>query len=326
MRLKYSRLTLIAAATALLLLSAGYSNTSFSASNSSNSSSSESSSNATSTSETQQLGYYAWTRNLVSSIEEDPTIAKALPDKYDEKWTLGTVSTAPPMSFLDEKGRHVGVEVALVRAAAQLAGVEVGIKAVKNYSSLITGVKSGRFDVAFGTITDTKAREKVTDIVAYAAYGQGIATQKGNPEAITFDTLCGHTVAVGKGTIQQLSMVPEISKECESEGKKPVHVSAFNSLATMFLAVATGRVDAAMLNEVTVRYYVSKKPDKLEVGDTGYRTDPKGMVFKKNGDLAEAFAKAVTKLANRGVLKEIFAHWGIGAVIFDEAKMNVAKR
>lgn len=268
------------------------------------------------------------TESSTARIDRNQTAAKLVPQKYRDggEITAGAIAGMAPMMFVGQDGETiVGAEADVLSAVGEVLGIEVNLKETKP-DAFMTGMLAGRFEVAAGSITDTKKREEQVDFVSYAEYGQALITQVENADKISFDSLCGKEVGVLKGSIQQMQFLPEISNDCEKAGKPKPVAQAFPDGAALFLAASSGRIDAGFLNEVSVLYQASQSGGELKMADSGFGTDPKGIVVGKNTGLGKAILAAVEVLEEEGVLATIFDEWGIKSTILPEPKMNIAQR
>jgi len=258
----------------------------------------------------------------LDKIQQNQAAIAALPTEYRQSGKLAVIfdPVIPPMSFKGEDGQPAGAEPAIVRAVAKSLGLTVDFSA-GGTDAAVAGLQSRRYDMAIGSYISNKQRLQYADIISYLKYGQGIATAPKNRN-LTFETLCGRSVAVAKGNVQQTVMVPELSKKCQSEGKPVLDEKVFPEESAIFLAVMSGRVDAALLNEVTIRYHADRADGRLVLAQGGYSTAPRGILVQKNG-LAQAVFRAISDLAKDGTLIKIFENVGLGAVAIATPELNI---
>lgn len=247
----------------------------------------------------------------------------ALPASYREskKLVVAYDPVIPPMSYKGEDGKPSGVEPTIVLAVGKELGMTVEFQPAGT-DAAVAGLQSHRYDMAVGSYISNKPRLQYADIISYAKYGQGIATAPKN-RTLTFDSLCGHSVAVAKGNVQQTVMVPELNKKCQSQGKALLEEKVFPDESAIFLAVLSGRVEAALLNEITIRYHAAQSDNRLVLAQGGYSTAPRGILIQKNG-LASAVLRAVQDLAKTGTLAAIFDADGLSAVAITNPELNIS--
>ncbi|MPZ53591.1 MAG: transporter substrate-binding domain-containing protein [Acidimicrobiia bacterium] len=255
---------------------------------------------------------------------EDP--ASLVPAELREAGVLevAALTGQVPMMFVDEDGSTLaGVEADLLNALGEVLDIEMNLTDT-NLDAIIPGIQAERYRLGAGSITDTTTREETVDFVVYASYGQALAVPAGNPANVTFTTACGKRIAAFSGSIQQTEMVPSLSEECEANGEPPLEGQTYPDIDSMFLALESDRADGALLNEVVVEYRVANSDGAFEVGDTGYRSDPKGILMAKDSPLVDAVYAAVVQLHEDGTLREIFDKWQVGGVVLDEPGINQA--
>src|SRR3954451_23491534 len=111
-------------------------------------------------------------------------------------------SYAPASAFAADGRTIVGFEPDLAAAVGHVLGVKVRFVNT-DFSEVLPAVAKHRIDLAMSAITDTADREEHVDFVNYFSAGTAIVVRRGNPAGITdLDGLCGHAVAIEKGTIQ----------------------------------------------------------------------------------------------------------------------------
>lgn len=265
---------------------------------------------------------------VVASVGMHDDVAALVPQAYRDKgyFTVGANSKLAPMMYVGADGKTMtGAEADLLRAIARVLGLEVRFHETTS-DAFIPGILSRRFDASAGSVTDSKEREREVDFVVYAKYGQALITRAGEGRKGRFDALCGRSVAVLQGSVQQLDFLPQIAAQCKKRGKPtPVSIS-FPEGTQLFLAVHSGRVDTGFLNEVAVLYQSKQSNGQLVVSDRGYGTDPKGIVLPKSSPLRDAILGAVKVLAKDGTLDEIFSHWSIEETALPAPRVNAATR
>jgi polar amino acid transport system substrate-binding protein len=125
-------------------------------------------------------------------------------------------------------------------------------------------------------------------------------------------TMCGHVIGAPKGTIQAVSQLPEISAQCVSAGRPEVSVSQFPSQEAVNLALASGRIEAAMAATIGLAEQVDASHGALELAPgKPYDPAPVAIAVPKGSDLLPAVKAAVNGLASTGALERIVTKWGM---------------
>ncbi|MFC9063404.1 transporter substrate-binding domain-containing protein, partial [Streptomyces sp. NPDC057074] len=135
-------------------------------------------------------------------------LADKLPQSIRDKGTVkvGSDIAYAPVEFKDDSGKTVGIDPDLADALGKQLGVKFEFEN-GTFDTLITGLRSKRYDIAMSAMTDTKDRQegidsdtgkKVgqgVDFVDYFTAGVSIYTKKGDDQGIkTWSDLCGKTL------------------------------------------------------------------------------------------------------------------------------------
>jgi polar amino acid transport system substrate-binding protein len=257
----------------------------------------------------------------------DAAIAAKVPAAIKSKGTLTVAVEAQyaPNEFIAPDGHTIiGMDADLLTALGEVMGLKVKL-VDSNFETIIPGLASGRYDLGASSFTDTKEREKTVDFVDYFKAGISFyAKSSTNPGVKTVADICGKSVAVEKGTVEQEEATKQNSK-CTKEGKKSVSVLSFPGQNPVNLAIASGRAELAMADSPVVDYQVklSKGTFKL-IGET-YEVAPYGIAIPKHSGMTTPILAAVKALIANGTYTKILAKWGIQSGAISEPTVNGAK-
>ena len=144
-------------------------------------------------------------------------LATSCPRTSSDKGVIkvGSDIAYAPVEFKDDSGKTVGIDPDLADAMGKQLGVKFEFEN-GTFDTLLTGLRSKRYDIAMSAMTDTKDRQegidaetgkKVgegVDFVDYFTAGVSIYTQKGDDQGIkTWDDLCGKKVVVQRDTVSK---------------------------------------------------------------------------------------------------------------------------
>src|SRR5271169_869666 len=164
-----------------------------------------------------------------STTATSATVSSQVPAAMKSKGTLNVATEAQyaPNEFIASNGHTIiGMDADLMNALGGVMGLKVNL-INSNFETIIPGLAAGRYDVGASSFTDTKEREKTVDFVDYFNAGISFyAKSSANPGVTVLADLCGKSVAVEKGTVEQEEAEAQ-TKKCSSEGKKPVSVLIF---------------------------------------------------------------------------------------------------
>jgi polar amino acid transport system substrate-binding protein len=192
------------------------------------------------------------------------------------------------------------------------------------FDSIIPGLQSGKYDLGMSSFTDTLARQKVVDFVTYFSAGTSFyVASSGGPSISSLSDLCGHTVAVEKGTTQQNDASAQ-SPKCTKAGKKAVKVLVYPDQNGVNLALSSGRAQVAMADSPVAAYQVKQSAGKFKLSGAAYGTAPYGIAIPKKSGLAKPILDALKQLMSDGTYTKILTNWGIQSGAITNPKINGA--
>jgi polar amino acid transport system substrate-binding protein len=276
--------------------------------------SSNSSSTATSTTTT------AGSSGTVASI------AAQVPAAIKSKGTLNVATEAQyaPNEFIAPDGHTIiGMDPDLVKALAETMGLKASFVNA-NFETIIPGLAAGRYDLGASSFTDTKEREKTVDFVTYYTAGISFyAKSSTNPGVATVADLCGKSVAVEKGTVEQEESEAQ-SKKCTKAGSKSVTVLSFPGQNPVNLAVASGRAQLGMADSPVVDYQIKQSGGQFKLIGKSYGLAPYGFAIPKTTGMAKPMLAAMKQVIADGRYMQILTKWGIQSGAITEPKINGA--
>lgn len=223
-------------------------------------------------------------------------------------FTLGLDADFAPMGFTQEDGEIVGFDIDLAKAVAEKMGVEVEIKPI-DWNAKSMELSTGKIDVIWNgfSITDER-RQEVLFSNPYLSTKQSIVV-KADSDIKTKADLAGKKIALQDGSTSEDALKADTATY-ESIGDD--NISRFAENSQVLMEVDAGRADAAVIDEVFVRYYLQKENmlDKFVVLDEGFDEEDYG-VGGRQGDhaLMEAINKALDECKAEGTTSEISVKW-----------------
>jgi len=253
-------------------------------------------------------------------------IAAKVPAAIKSKGTLvvGTEAQYAPNEFLASDGHTIiGMDPDLVTALAETMGLKAEFNDAQ-FEAIIPGIQAGRYDLGASSFTDTKEREKKVDFVTYFNAGISFYAKAGtNPGVESLKDLCGKTVGVEKGTVEQEESEAQ-SKACTKEGKKAVTVLSFPGQNQVNLAIASGRAAVGLADSPVVAYQIKQNKGQFTLVGKTYAFAPYGLAVPKNSGLAQPMLEALKELMANGKYKAILEKWGIAEGAISNPKINGA--
>jgi polar amino acid transport system substrate-binding protein len=248
----------------------------------------------------------------LSSVKADPAVVKLVPAdvKSGGSLSMGTDASYPPMeSFASDGTTIIGVDPDLAKAITAKMGLTVGIENA-SFDAILTGISAGKYDFSMSSFTDTKEREATVDFVTYFTAGTSFYTAADSGLKInSLADLCGHSVAVEKGTIQATASQAQ-SDTCKKQGKDGVTTSVFPDQNGANLAISGGKADVGMADSPVAAYIVKQSGGQFALGGS-YASEPYGIAIPKGSGLTKPFQAALKSLIADGTYLKILKSWGV---------------
>ncbi|MET7612640.1 ABC transporter substrate-binding protein [Streptomyces seoulensis] len=273
------------------------------------------------------------------SASSTAPLADLLPSDLRSKGEIkvGSDIHYAPVEFKDSSGKVVGIDPDLATALGDQLGVKFSFED-GTFDGLLTGLRSGRFNMAMSAMTDNKNRQEGVDpdtgkkvgegvdFVDYLTAGVSIYTRKGETKGITdWSDLCGKKLAVQRGTVSE-DLAKQETKKCPA-GKK-ISIEPFDDDQQSQTRLRSGGVDAASSDFPVAAYAVKTSgggKDFEVVGDQ-VEAAPYGIaVAKKDTQLRDALKAALNAIIKNGEYAKILQKWGAQDGAVKEAAINGGK-
>jgi polar amino acid transport system substrate-binding protein len=262
-----------------------------------------------------------------SSATSTPDTAEiAVPAAIKSKGTLTVAADATyaPSEFVGTDGKTViGMDADLAAAIAARFGLKSKVVNA-SFDGIILNLASHKYDLGMSSFTDTKEREKTVDFVTYFSAGTSFFVKAdGGPAIAKLDDLCGHKVAIEKGTTQADDAAAQ-TKKCKSAGKAAVKALVFPDQNGANLALSSGRADVGMADSPVAAYQVKQSDGAFKLSGDSYGTAPYGIAIPKDSDMTEPVLAAVKAIMADGTYKKILDKWGVSAGAITDPAINAA--
>ena len=247
------------------------------------------------------------------NVPVDPTIAAAVPAdiKSGGTVTVAADATYAPDEFIAPDGKTViGADADLAKAIGQVMGLKAEVQDAP-FDSIIPGIDAGKYNLGMSSFTDTKEREKVVDFVTYLTAGTSFFVSADNgPDIASLDALCGHSVAVEKGTTQQEDATAQ-NEKCTKAGNGGVDVQVYPDQTEVNLTVVSGRAEVGMADSPVADYAVVQSDGKLKLTGGSYANEPYGIAMAKDSGMQQPVLDAVKAIMADGTYDKILEYWGL---------------
>ncbi|KXH81872.1 amino acid ABC transporter substrate-binding protein [Sporosarcina sp. HYO08] len=226
-------------------------------------------------------------------------------DAGEEKQTLviGIDDKFAPMGFRDENNDITGFDIDYAKAAAEHMGYTPKFQPI-DWKTKETELSSGRIDLIWNgyTITDER-KEKVLFTKPYLRNAQVVATLA-DSDITELADLEGKVVG-----LQALSSALD-ALNANPIASKIKSTTEFADNVLVLTDLKTGRLDAAVIDEVVIDYYMSKEPGTFKVLDESLAPEEYGVGVKKgNEELLEKLQNALDEMNEDGTAAEISTKW-----------------
>lgn len=220
---------------------------------------------------------------------------------------VGLDDTFAPMGFKDESGEIVGFDIDLAKAVGEKLGKKIEFQSI-DWSMKEAELNAGNIDFIWNGYSIDDERKQQVDFGKPYLKNRQIIITLADSDINTKADLQGKAVAAQTGS----TAVTAMEKEPEVvEGFKDGKPVTYESNNDVLMDLEAGRVDAAVADEIIVRYYISKKgEDKYKILEDDFGDEEYGVGMRK-GDttMVDAFNKAYDELKQEGKVAEISTKW-----------------
>ncbi|MEU5365927.1 ABC transporter substrate-binding protein [Streptomyces sp. NPDC005925] len=266
-------------------------------------------------------------------------LADRLPQSVRDKGVIkvGSDISYAPVEFKDGSGKTVGIDPDLAAAMGKQLGVTFEFEN-GTFDTLITGLRSKRYDIAMSAMTDTKDRQEGVDsetgkkvgegvdFLDYFTAGVSLYTQKGDDQGIkTWSDVCGKKIVLQRGTVSE-DLAKAESKKCPA-GKK-IKIESFDNDQQAQTRLRGGGADAGSSDFPVAAYAVKNSGGGKDFQLVGEQVEaaPYGIaVAKDNTELRDALKAALDAVIANGEYKKIMDKWGVAEGAVEAATINGGK-
>jgi len=248
-----------------------------------------------------------------TSNKSTSTLEKA---KKDGKIVVGFAGEKP-YAYEDENGKLTGESVEVARAIFKKMGIEKMEGKLTKFSSLIPGLKAGKFDViTAGMYITPKRCEQVAFANPDYQIGEALAVSKGNPHNLkSYEDIAKNPklkIAVMNGAIE--------IDYLKAAGVKDSQMEVVTDIPSDITSLESGRVDAITMTGPTLKAALEtakakhietvedfKQPTVDEKSVAGYGA---AAFAPEDKDLVDAYNKELQKMKDSGELINTISKFG----------------
>lgn len=255
----------------------------------------------------------------------DADIAKMVPQAVRETGVLkiGGPTAIPPYIFKGTDGNFQGLTYELISEVAGRMGLKVEITNI-NFAALVPAIQSQRIDIGLGSLVDSAAREEQLDFVDYTTTKTVLM---GLPSLLTeiktIDDMCGRSAATPAGATSE-QVLRAKSKDCETQGKKPINITVVPSPNEAQLQVENGRSDV-FLQAIGTAKWLQQSNQKLKMLAQPFLAEYHGAaVGKRSPELSKALMAGFAAIMKDGTYAKILKKYDLQEFSLNAPVLNGA--
>jgi len=222
--------------------------------------------------------------------------------------TVGSDISYAPQEFYDANQKPTGFDLDIAQAIARKMGLQYKV-INQGFDGIIPALNAKKFDVIVSAMSITDKRKESVSFVPYFSAGEAFVVKKSGtymPKQLT--DLCGHSVAVEKGTAEADEVA---TVKCPNGGAPNAQTYATDTEASE--QISKGSVDVYFTDSPVAAYDVQRKSDLMQSSDV-FETAPEGIAVRKdNPALLSAVQKAFNDIKADGEYKSILAKWNVSS-------------
>ena len=259
---------------------------------------------------------------------------------------VATDATYAPNEFINaESGAIEGWDIDLGNALCKVMGVactwnnvtfdDIIAQLKASTPSEVAGGDKPRYQFSISSWSPTSDREASgIDFISYYKAGESwVVKASGGPTVNSMADLCGHSVAVEKGTTeetyswqfmgQNVDGTPMAGGTNHCNGKK-ITVLSFGTQTDANSALLSGRADIGFLDSPVAAYQASVTGNKLKAVGTPCSVAAYGIAVVKGSALEHALTDGVKYLIDNGYYKSILQKWNVanGSISSSDVSLN----
>jgi polar amino acid transport system substrate-binding protein len=234
----------------------------------------------------------------------------------------------PPYDIIGDNQVLTGASADLETAVGELLGIRIRNETVSGLAGVLSGIKSGRYQLDMGPDGDFPDREPANDFIDWVREYVVFAVPKGNPKHINdVSDTCGLRIAVQSGGSAE-QVIKKQADACTAAGKPAVEVQSFSDQPSSLLAVRSGRSDAFFSSQAPLTYFVQQTNGQLDLAATGHSngfgTIWQGTVVQKGSPLGSVLLESYKILFSNGTYAAIMKKWHLDGNMIPAPGLDLA--
>jgi cystine transport system substrate-binding protein len=220
--------------------------------------------------------------------------------------TVGTMGTYPPYNFINQSEEMDGFDADIAREIASRLGVEARFVPTE-WSGMIEGLLSGKFDVVVSQMTITEERQKQMRFTQpYIRNEVKIIVQDGNDTIGALEDFRGKRIGIGLGTNDE-AYLRNVARPKVGD----FEIVTYNDVITSLMDLDNGRIDATINNIYAISPLVEARGFKIKTVGDPIKADEAGIAFRMENteSLLAAVDAALSEMKADGTYDGIIDKW-----------------
>ncbi|GMO66836.1 MAG: glutamine ABC transporter substrate-binding protein GlnH [Rickettsiales bacterium] len=221
--------------------------------------------------------------------------------KENNVLVIGTDPQYAPFTFENEKGENVGFDIDIMSEICKELDYKCKYSNM-NFGGLITSITENKIDLIAGSMVITDERRKKIDFTEqYYKAGLSVVVGKNNTNILSVDDLKGKRVGVHIGTVGAIY----------ANNLKGIKLTEFETMADVWIALITDKVDAIIDDHPMVLYYIkTQKNANIKIVGDILETQYFGFgINKNNKELLKKVDEALKQMKKDGRYNKIHKKW-----------------
>ncbi len=218
------------------------------------------------------------------------------------EFRIGLDDDFPPMAFRKADGKLYGFDIDFAEAVGKKLGIKITWVPTA-WKGVIPSLYAKKFDAIWNGMTITPEREeKVTFSKPYMMDGQVAAVTMGNTAIKTPADLGGKVVGIQQGSTAMIAI--------KALPQQPGELKQYETNPKAMLDLESGRLAGVVIDNLTARDIISKKPGAYKILPQFITKAPFGIAFRKGDDsLRQHIQEAIDALIKDGTTATISRKW-----------------
>ncbi|MGI6154802.1 MAG: amino acid ABC transporter substrate-binding protein/permease [Enterococcus lemanii] len=239
---------------------------------------------------------------IVKNNDTNTQVFKKITPKK-ELYLIASDSAFAPFEFKNDQQEYVGIDVDLLKRAAEMQGFNVQFNHI-GFSGAVQAVESNQADAMIAGMTITEQRKQAFDFsTPYFDSGIQLAVKEGNRSIESYKDLKKKKVGAKVGT----ESADYLEEHKDEYGYT---IKYYDAADQLYDALRVGAIDALMDDYPVIGYAIAQG-QKIETPIDRVSGGQYGFAVKKgqNPELIEMFNEAIAEMKRTGEYEEILARY-----------------